>query len=314
MRIAILGGTGSIGMATATQLAEQGVEVIVMSRRAPAALPQGVEWQHVDATDHASVRKALAEAKANRVVHLAALLQFASQQDPHEAARLNVDGTRHVLEACRSLRIRRVIFGSSIAVYGQRSDLMRETDELAPDASLYGITKQLAEVLGERSRLHHGLQFVALRYSGIFGGGKATSAGMAQVRERIFDCVSGADVQIEGASGEERVHLTHVRDAAAATCAAVLAEKSPPHSAYNVAGPAGNYVSLRELHALVREMVPGAGRAIWSSQLARSAGPVDTSRIERDLGWRPTISLRDGLRDVLLARTRSTSQRLEEVK
>jgi UDP-glucose 4-epimerase len=311
MRTAIIGGTGSIGMATATRLAHQGIEVVVMSRRAPAALPAGIEWRPIDVTDQASVRKALAEAKANRVVHLAALLQFASQKNPQEAARVNVDGTRHVLEACRALRIRRVVFGSSIAVYGERSDLMRETDGLAPQASLYGITKQLAEGLGVRFRLNHGLQFVALRYSGILGGGKPTSAGMAQVRQRILECARGEDVHIEGACGEERAHLTHLSDAAAATCAAVLVESVPPHSVYNVAGPVENYVSLRELHALVRELVPGAGRAMWSSQVARSAGPVDISRIAHDLGWRPTWSLRDGLRQILFAQT---SQRLEEVK
>jgi nucleoside-diphosphate-sugar epimerase len=313
MRTAILGGTGSIGMATAMQLAEQGVEVTLLSRRPPAALPKGVEWRPVDVSDQASVRKALSDPKPDRVVHLAALLQFASQEDPPEAARVNVDGTRHVLEACRSLRIRRVVFGSSIAVYGERSDLMRETDELPPEASLYGVTKQLAERLGERFRLDHGIQFVALRYSGIFAGGKAMSAGMARVRERILECARGGDVQIDGASGEERAHLTHVRDAAAATCAALLAEKSPPHSAYNVAGPAENYVSLRQLHALVCELVPGAGRALWSSQLARSAGPVDTSRISQDLGWRPTVALREGLQE-MLTQTRSTRSRLEEIR
>jgi nucleoside-diphosphate-sugar epimerase len=299
VRAAIIGGTGSIGMATAARLAEQGVDVTVMSRTAPPALPPALEWAHADVTDPAALRAALERAKADRVVHLASLLQMACQRDPQEAGRVNVDGTVNVLDACRDLGIERVVFGSSIAVYGERSDLMRETDELPADASLYGITKQLAEAWGERYRMRHGVHFIALRYSGIFGAGEPASAGMAQVRSRIFDCARGQDVAIEGASGDERVHMTHVSDAAEATCKALLAAMPPPRVAYNVAGPAENYVSLRDLHALVCELVPGAGRAIWSSQVVRSAGPVDTSCIAEDLGFRPAVPLRDGLREWL---------------
>ncbi|HZZ93238.1 MAG TPA: NAD(P)-dependent oxidoreductase [Usitatibacter sp.] len=306
MRTAILGGTGSIGMATAARLVEQGADVVVMSRSAPEALPPGIEWRRIDVTDREGLRRALCEAAIDRLVHLAALLQFACARDPHEARRVNVDGTLNVLEACRDIGIQRVVFGSSIAVYGERSDVMRETDEAAADANLYGITKQLAESLGERFRLRHGVHFVALRYSGVFGGAEAASSGMAQVRERIFQCAGGEDVRIEGASGDERVHLTHVSDAAAATCTALLGPV-PPRVVYNVAGPAENYVSLRELHALVRELVPAAGRVTWGSKLARSAGPVDTSRIAEELGWRPAVSLRDGLKQTLASRVRATS-------
>lgn len=305
MRAAILGGTGSIGMATAARLVEQGVEAIVMSRSAPRELPPGVEWKEADVTARAGLRGALESADVDRVVHLAALLQFACDRDPKEAGRVNVDGTVNVLEACRALGIERVVFGSSIAVYGERSDLMRECDALPADPSLYGLTKQLAESWGERYRARHGVHFIALRYSGVFGGVEASGPGMAQVRERIFRCARGEDVHIDGASGDERVHLTHVADAAAATCAALLAPMVPPRVAYNVAGPDENYMSLRELHALVCELVPNAGRAIWSSQVARSAGPVDTSCIAEDLGWRPAVPLRDGLPEILRAHTRT---------
>ena len=304
MRVAILGGTGSIGMATAARLAGQGVGVTIMSRSVPPALPADVEWMRADVTDRAGLRAALQRAQADRLVHLAALLQFACDHDPVEAGRVNVDGTLNVLEACRDLGIERVVFGSSIAVYGERRDLMRESDELPADPTLYGLTKQLAESWGERYRVRHGVHFIALRYSGVFGPGEVAGPGMAQVRAQIFQCARGDDVRVDGASGEERVHLTHVADAAGATIAALLAPMVPPRVTYNVAGPAGNYMSMRELHALVRELVPTAGRAIWSSQVARSAGPVDTSRIAEDLGWRPVTSVRDGLAEILMPQAR----------
>jgi succinate-semialdehyde dehydrogenase/glutarate-semialdehyde dehydrogenase len=170
--------------------------------------------------------------------------------------------------------------------------------------SLYGLTKRLGEALGQRFRDLDGLEFVALRYSGIIGPGEATSAGMAQVRQRILQCAAGHDVTIDGASGEERAHLTHVDDAADATCAALLGG-CPPRAIYNVAGPAENYVSLRELHGLVREIEPRAGEALWSGR-ARSVGPVDTARIKHDLGWAPRVTLRDGLAQLLSREPRAS--------
>jgi nucleoside-diphosphate-sugar epimerase len=297
LRTAILGGTGSIGLATAARLAQNGERVTILSRRRPDAPPAGVEWREVDVADPGSVRSALAGTHAERVVHLAALLQFACEEVPGEAVRVNIDGTLNVLTACRDLGIRRVVFGSSIAVYGERVDTMREEDPLPTGVSLYGMTKRVGEMLGERFRSASGLEFVALRYSGVFGSGEARSPGMARVRERIFECAHGRDVAIEGASGEERIHLTHVSDAAEATCQA-LTGPAPLRAVYNVAGPPGNHVSLAELHALVRELVPSAGRALWSGR-ARTAGPVDTARVAADLGWAPAVSLREGLRRML---------------
>ena len=301
MRIAILGGTGSIGLATAARLARHGAAVTLLSRRPAPAIPDGTTWRACDVTEYPSLRESLAGAGIERVVHLAALLQFACETDPAQAVRVNVDGTLNVLAACRELGIRRVVFGSSIAVYGDRSDAMRETDPLPHDVSLYGATKRLGEMLGERFRQRWGLEFVALRYSGVFGPGEAASAGMALVRQRILQCARGEDVRVEGACGDERSHLTHVDDAADATCIAVLGD-APARTLYNVAGPAENHVSLRELHALVSELVPDAGRALWSGR-ARSAGPVDISRIAEDFGWRPRVALKDGLRELLVERS-----------
>jgi UDP-glucose 4-epimerase len=299
MRIAVLGGTGSIGMATAALLATRGAAVTILSRRPAPAMPEGVTWRGCDLTQASSLREALAANRIERVAHLAALLQFACEEDPAQAVRVNVDGTLNVLTACRELGIRRVVFGSSIAVYGERSDSMRETDPLPHTVNLYGMTKRLGEVLGERYRDLWGIEFVALRYSGVFGPGEAASAGMALVRQRILQCARGADVRVEGACGDEHSHLTHVDDAAEATCTALLGD-APAGALYNVAGPRQNYVSLRQLHALVGEMAPGAGRALWSGR-GRTSGPVDTSRIAQDLGWRPRVALKDGLRGLLAA-------------
>jgi len=294
MRIALIGGTGLIGSACVSAAVAAGHSVTVVSRNRPAGTEDVHSWVGADIVDAAAVRRALADSKPDAVLHLAAYLQFACEQNPAEAVRINVDGTLNVLEACRELRIPRVVFGGSIASYGERHDLMREDDPPAGATGLYGMTKRLGEMLGARYAALHAMTFVSLRYGGVFGPVEVKSAGMALVRQRIKETAKGKDVLIEGAEGSERFHLTHVSDAANATLAA-LTHPRPAHPIYNVAGPEENYCSLQEMHAAVRRIVPGAGNANFSGR-GKSAGPVDTSRMRADLGFTPSVSLEEGLR------------------
>jgi nucleoside-diphosphate-sugar epimerase len=293
MRVAVIGGTGLIGTASADALVAAGHGVTLVSRHPPGPAENGTSWVRGDIGEAAAIRAALAEIRPDAVLHLAAYLQFACEQNPAEAIRVNVDGTLNVLEACRELAIRRFVFGGSIASYGERADLMREEDPPVAATGLYGMTKRLGEMLGSRYAALHGLTFVSLRYGGVFGPVEVKSAGMALVRQRIKETARGKDVVVEGANGSERFHLTHVNDAAGATVAAITHPK-PAHQVYNVAGPPGNYMSLEEMHAAVRRLVPDAGKAIFSGR-ARSAGPVDTTRLREDLGFAPAVSVEAGL-------------------
>jgi len=293
MRVALIGGTGLIGTASADALLAAGHAVTLISRNRPERLAAGANWASGDIGDAAAIHAALAEAQPDAVLHLAAYLQFACEQNPGEAVRVNVDGTLNVLEACRRLGVARLVFGGSIASYGERADLMREDDPPAATTGLYGMTKRLGEMLGVRYAVLHGLTFVSLRYGGVFGPVSVKSAGMALVRQRIRETARGRDVLIDGANGSERFHLTHVSDAAAATLAA-LVHPAPAHQIYNVAGPDANYLSLAEMHAAVRHLAPGAGRALFRGN-GKSAGPVDTTRLRTDLGFLPAVSVKEGL-------------------
>ncbi len=292
MRVALIGGTGLIGTASAETLLAAGHSVTLISRRPPETASTA-EWLAGDIGEAPAIRTALATARPDAVLHLAAYLQFACEQNPAEAVRVNIDGTLNVLEACRELRIPRVVFGGSIASYGERADLMREDDPTVTATGLYGMTKRLGEMLGARYAALHGLTFISLRYGGVFGPVEVQSAGMALVRQRIKETARGKDVEIEGASGRERFHLTHVSDAAGATVAA-LVHPHPAHQVYNVAGPEANYMSLEDMHAAVRRIAPHAGKALFKGQ-GKSAGPVDTRRLRADLGFEPSVSVAAGL-------------------
>jgi len=98
-------------------------------------------------TDFDHLVKTIGDHRVERVIHLAALLQFGCEQDPMRAIEINVQGTLNVLEASREKRVKKIVFGSSVAVYGKQTGLIDEHRHVAPNCSLYGVTKFLAKRL-----------------------------------------------------------------------------------------------------------------------------------------------------------------------
>jgi len=299
MTILIFGGTGLIGCETVLRLADMGETVVVSARRAPDSGPLAdatgrFAFVPGDITDAGFVRDAVDRIRPRHVVHLAAMLIGACEKDPVGAVRVNVDGTVNILEASAAYGVGRVVFGSSIAVYGGGDGPFAE--DSPPNApSVYGASKRLAEVFGARYARQRGLGFVALRYSGVIGPGAVMSEGMALVRERIKSTMCGEPVTIDSVGGDERFHLTYVADAADATIRA-MNHPAPRHSVYNVAGPDANFISLRDFHAAVRRVWPDAGDVTFTGGI-RGGGRIATARMREDLGFVPRFSVEDGLCD-----------------
>jgi len=303
VRVLVFGGTGQIGARVTQALCARGDHVTVVGRRRPQGplspyLGDTLQWIEGDVRDADHILRITDSVQPDRVLHLAALLQFACKSDPERATDVNVRGTVNVLNAAQKVRVPRVIFGSSITVYGEREDVLTEDGPIGPGITLYGATKLMGEQLGCQYAENSGMAFVALRYCGIFGAGDPQSRGMAWVRREIERTASGNSVAIEDASGDERAQLTYVQDAADATVLA-LDHRRPSHQIYNVAAPQSNYVSLREFHEAVKRVVPSAGSVRFGGRGCGMA-PVSVERIQRDLGFVGRYSVTDGLRAAVL--------------
>jgi len=253
-----------------------------------------------DIQHQAAVAELVRRVKPEGVIHLAAALQFACEEDPSMAVRVNVTGTANVLEACRQVNVRRVVFGSSVAVYGANDGLLKEDTPPHDNVSVYGAAKRFEENLGLAQARLGGFEFIALRYGGVFGPVAPGSGGMASVRDRILGTHSGNPVVIPEASGNERITLTFVKDAAAATVLA-LEHPRPQHSVYNVAGPSENYMSLSRLYQEVKVLFPSAGTIAFCGQ-ARDLGPADITRIRSDFGFDPQYPVQKGLKETFKSR------------
>jgi nucleoside-diphosphate-sugar epimerase len=228
---------------------------------------------------------------ADGVFHLAGQPGVRSFGEAFELyVRRNVLASRRLFEAAAAAGVR-VIFASSSSVYGE-AEAHPTPEEVEPrPISPYGITKLACEHLARAYALGFGLDYVALRYFTVFGPRQRPDMALA----RVVDALTGGGRPFElFGDGTQSRSFTYVDDAVAATIAAM--ERGVSGAAYNVGG--GAEVSLEAAIGLLERL---AGRRLDVVLGPPAAGDVrrtsaDTTRIERDLGWRPKVELADGLR------------------
>jgi nucleoside-diphosphate-sugar epimerase len=152
VRIVITGGCGFLGRRVALRLLERGdVDELVLFDNAPSALPlpedKRLRLVTGDIADRDAVRAVISPGTAS-VFHLAAVVSGQAEADTDLGYRVNLDGTRAVLDACRSLgTCPRIVFASSLAVYGgELPPAVGDETSLTPQTS-YGTQKAIGELL-----------------------------------------------------------------------------------------------------------------------------------------------------------------------
>jgi D-erythronate 2-dehydrogenase len=161
MRIVITGGAGFIGKKLARALLARGTltdrhgtvqpirEIALFDVVAADGLPDDPRLARVagDITDPAAVRRVIREG-VNGVFHLAAIVSANAEEDFDLGMRVNLDGTRHVLEACRALpEPLRLVFASSVAVYGGAMPAVLDDGTILTPQTSYGAQKAAGELL-----------------------------------------------------------------------------------------------------------------------------------------------------------------------
>lgn len=182
MKIAIIGGSGFVGLAAAEALGARGHDVALLDLAAPPAEFRSHPALHrthfvqADICDGATLAEVFAAERPDALLHVAALTSNEAMER-HAATRIvavNVGGTATTLEVAANAGCRRIVTLSSIAVYGSRrtdfgaAETLDETAPLRPD-TLYGITKRAGEEVATRLAELHDLDLTILRLGPIFG-------------------------------------------------------------------------------------------------------------------------------------------------
>ncbi len=174
-RILITGAGGMIGRALTRELAQGPHEVIATDLSAPADLPEGVRFVPLDVTGDAPDRVIAAE-KPEVIVHLASIVTPGPGMGRELAYRVDVEGSREVLDAAIANGVRRLVVTSSGAAYGYHADNpvpLRETDALRgnPEFAYADHKRQVEEMLAQARDTNPELEQVVLRVGTVLGAG-----------------------------------------------------------------------------------------------------------------------------------------------
>lgn len=183
MRILVTGAGGQVGLDLIGHLVSEGHEVHgsdVSPRPGPERLDESVPWHPLDVTEGERVEGLLRELAPDQVFHLAAILSARGEKDPGLTYAVNQGGVYNVLEACRCAEVPRLVFTSTIAVYGPGPPTVGDDAVLQP-TTMYGVTKVAGELLGSYYVKRYGLDFRAVRFPGLIsaslpGGGTSDYA------------------------------------------------------------------------------------------------------------------------------------------
>ncbi len=299
----VTGGAGYIGSHAVRALVDAGHAVAVLddlSAGHAAAVPAGVPLVRARIHDRHAVRQLLADHRADAVMHFAARLAVGeSVQKPLDYFENNVTGTLAVLEAMRDAGVRRFIFSSTCAVYGEPSTVpIAETHETRP-INAYGETKLAIERVLPHLERAHGVTWVALRYFTAAGAHPDGATGEDHADEihliplAIRAATGGTPLRVFGEDyptpdGTCLRDYIHVMDLADAHLRALEAlDRGAPSAAFNVG--TGTPHSVRAVIDTVSRVV---GKAVaWESAPRRPGDPAvlyaAADRARNELGWRP---------------------------
>jgi UDP-glucose-4-epimerase GalE len=302
-RVVVTGGAGYIGSHTVRALADAGHAVAVvddLSEGHAEAVPSGVPLIRAAIHDHAAVRRALIDHRADAVMHFAAWLKVGeSVSKPIEYYQNNVTGSLAVLQAMRDADVKRFIFSSTCAIYGEPSKVpIVEALEKQP-INAYGETKLTIERALPHLGRAFGLKWVALRYFNAAGAHPEGSIGEDHEDEihliplAIRAATGGPPLKVfgedyptpDGTCLRDYIHVMDLADAHIRALAAL--ERGAPSDAFNVG--TGTPHSVKSVIDTVGRVV---GRPVaWQSAPRRPGDPAvlyaAADRARNELGWRP---------------------------
>ena len=237
------------------------------------------------------------------VFSMAALLTAPLAKDPLVGVRVNVEGLINQLEACRFSGVKKLILASSIAVYGAPTQsLISESNpwvpnNLTPPFAMYSLTKLLGENLGRYYANMHGVNFSATRFSTVYGERQHDRGVNTQAIPRTINSIrEGKSPELPG-GGHDAHDYIHAQDVALGTLHAM--EHGVTGESYNISS--GVSTTTREVVQLVIDAMDSSLKIVDVDDTRSDRGTIessldiDISKAKKDLGWEPTISVKEGV-------------------
>ncbi|MCW5323608.1 NAD-dependent epimerase/dehydratase family protein [Verminephrobacter aporrectodeae] len=316
-RVLIAGAASLVGSHTAEHLLRAGAREVLLLDNFAFGTPEAIAHLRDDPrvrivrADITRLHELLTATQGvDGVLLLAAHMTLGFAQTPWQAIDVNVRGAQNLIEACRLHRVRKLVFASSNAVYGYgpgvqgalHEDLPLHSVGAPPAAVLYGASKIIGEQLCRQAWQQHGLAYVALRYSTVYGERQHYRAANALYIMDTYDRVRRGERPVLPGDGSDSKHFVYVGDVARANLAAF--ESAATDVAVNISG-----VDPITTRALVQLVLDYCGSRLTPQFQPDPPGTVRLTaggafHIPHDkagalIGWRPEVPMREGVRRLL---------------
>jgi UDP-glucuronate 4-epimerase len=299
-RFLVTGALGCIGAWVVRVLRQEGIPTTILdlagdSHRLKLIMtPEeigAVGFITGDITDFACVERAVKESGATHLIHLAALQVPFCKVDPALGARVNVVGTVNIFEAARRAGLQRVVYASSVAVYGLSEEYPGgKVDDSAPlhPQTHYGVYKQANEGSARIYWMEHGLSSIGLRPYTVYGPGRdqgltsgPTQAMRAAAAGQPYHIPFGGRAVYQYTEDIARIFIQ---------CARI------PFSGADVFLTRGPAVHMSEIVSAIETACPdGSGQITFDDKQLALPADVDDSRLRDLLGEVPETALLDGV-------------------
>ncbi|MEC7575011.1 MAG: NAD(P)-dependent oxidoreductase [Pseudomonadota bacterium] len=299
MTVLVTGAGGLIASRIVHKLVEQGEKVLALDRVSPLSGLEELQQRgkvrvaEADVTDLSAIETAISDNQVSRIIHTAAILPPTSEEDPSRGCDVNIGGTNNIFDAASRLGVKRVVYPSSIAVYGDQSDhgetVLNEESPRFP-FSLYGVAKQANELAARAYLANTGLDSRGLRICTVFGHGRVTDRSAAA--SAMISAVAIGEPYVSPVIASQTSAYIYVEDVAECLIRLAFATRLerdvycvPTHS-----------VSLGKIAEKLRAILPDAEIAFALDAAGfEQINRMDGTRLKRDLGYTPP-SLDDRIR------------------
>ncbi len=301
-KVIVTGGAGFIGSHLAEELVSRGYHVIILDDLSTGKIEnikdllgkQNAEFVQGSITDLLQLGKLLQG--VDYVFHLAAIPGVPrSIEAPQASHEVNATGTLNVLLAARDNGVRKVIYASSAAVYGDTPTLPKREEMLPNPQSPYAVTKLIGEYYCHVFHKVYGLPTVCLRYFNVYGARQSLESQYAAVIPKFTMAVSKGKPPIIFGDGEQTRDFIFVRDA---TEANILAAESNATGIFNIGS--GESITINQLARLTIKLIGSNVEPIYQESrpgdIRHSLADISKAKT---FGYNPKYSLEEGLKGAI---------------
>ena len=299
MAYLITGGFGCIGTYVIRDLLNAGEDIVVYDSVYDLTIPKLVlsaeqleqfTFVQGDITDLPHVLRTIKERDIDRIIHLASWQVPACQANPSQALKIVCEGTINMFEAAHLLNLKRVVWASSVAVFGSPEDYnFQPIDNDAPHFPkfIYGACKSLNERYATHYFNEYGVDTIGLRFTAVYGVGR--TRGMSSFSTKMIENVALGHPAVVP-FGDDTIDWQYVEDVSRSIVMSCTCPPTKTH-AFSVKG---GLRSVKEGVTYLKQIVPDAQITLEPGVFGIS-WDYDATPIAEEIGFTPAYTMEQGI-------------------